>query len=81
MEKGTNGEKKEEYDAELEFASYEYVNASYYIIWGWIWADKKKRFHEGQFVHTSAIDHRVVPPKSLKKGMIVQTENHRYLLI
>lgn len=48
------------------------------IIWGNLFDDVRKRWHDGQWIHTSLITSH--PNHDFKEGDIVTTLNSKYLL-
>jgi len=63
----------EEFDARLEQWWYDGVHD---VIWGQIVGDKKGRWRDYTFIHTSSIK----PTGPLVEGAIVSTRNSKYLL-
>jgi len=53
-------------------------DADYNVLWGFIYDDTRKRFRDGEYIHTSGIPRgkRI----EFKEGMIVDTLNSSYLL-
>ena len=47
------------------------------VIYGSIFGDKLKRFHDGAEIHTSPV---ASPVKDLKEGNVIQTRGSTYLL-
>ena len=52
--------------------------ASEFIIWGYVWGDKKGRFSNGQYIHTAGISHDQLD--DLDNGTLVTTRNSTYRL-
>ncbi len=48
-----------------------------HIIWGNLYDDQKKRWRQGQRIHTSNI---LTPEEEWKEGAIITTLNSKYLL-
>jgi len=46
------------------------------MVWGQVFGDKKNRFPDGAWIHTSKVE----LPLSLEKGELVRTRNSVYLL-
>jgi hypothetical protein len=47
------------------------------LIWGFIFDDKKKRFKDETWIHTSTI---LSKKEDIKEGNIIETKNSKYLL-
>lgn len=56
------------------------VNDRFYILYGYIFEDIRRRWADGQWIHTSMIDSKQFPIDKLSKGAVVNTLNSRYKL-
>ena len=48
------------------------------VLWGEIFGDKKERFNDGSWIHTSYMEPDVI--SGAKEGIVVRTLNSAYLL-
>lgn len=49
------------------------------IFWGFVYHDRDKRFHDGEYIHTSGVANSQFKGKP-SEGDIIQTRNSRYQL-
>jgi hypothetical protein len=57
-----------------------YLDPMFTLLWGFIRGDVRKRFSEGQHIHTSLLKITRSEAENLKEGDIVETQNSRYKL-
>lgn len=62
-------------DGILEKWWYDHLN---HVVWGFIYSDRKERFYDGTYIHTSNLSMPRDP--DLVKGQEIKTRNSTYIL-